>query len=82
MAAWSPDGEWLASVGGTRGVRLWNLSAGTRSSAEMKSLARMLSAHTLAPGGIGATLPLNGREVRAAWEESRDLQQPRPGGTR
>ena len=82
VAAWSPDGEWLASVGGTRGVRLWNLSAGTRSSAEMKGLARMLSAHALAPGGIGATLPLNGREVRAAWEESRDLQQPPPGGKR
>ena len=77
-AAWSADGQWLASVGGHGGVRLWNLSAGARPVAEMQVLARLLSAHALAPGGSGATLPLTGREVRAAWDAAHD-RQPLPG---
>jgi hypothetical protein len=80
-AAWSADGRWIASVGGRRSVRLWNVSADARPIAEMRALAHLLSAHALAPSGIGATVPLTAAEVRAAWKEAAGVQAP-PGGER
>ncbi len=80
-AAWSADGRWFASVGGRSTVRLWNVSADARPVAEMRALAHLLSAHALAPSGIGATVPLTAAEVRAAWKEASGGQAP-PAGER
>ncbi len=66
-ARWNADSATLFTRG-EGGWRADDLSPGARPLAEMKSLARLLSAHRLVPGSDHGLIALSVEELRAAWE--------------
>jgi hypothetical protein len=60
-------------IGGSKDIaRIWDLRADNFSTAEMREIARTLSAHTIVPGS-SSLRPLSPEEARSAWRISRPI---------
>jgi WD40 repeat protein len=70
-AAWSSDSAHFATWSKDDGIRVWDITPGSRSVESMTNLARVLSSHRLA-GDTGSFIPLSVDQLRKAWEAVKD----------
>ncbi len=64
---WHHSGASVITIGKSGDTRVWDLSPAGQPVAELKSLARLLSAHRILPGSESGIIPLSAEELSAAW---------------